>query len=305
MIYLFYGEDTYRSHKKVRDITDRFYMVAGGRESAVHVMLPECSRQEVEQILTTGSLFYKKRLVVLEEPSGAATDVMAYIEERLPLLAKSDDIFLIWDTRIFVAAAALAAKVQEFKCLTTQDTARFLDEEAKSRGIALSPAARRRILAQFTGDSWRIIQELEKSALMKEETGEGTYTAEHGSSEIDRMVYALVDAYGLAQRPKALQLYTTLLGAGIEPEKIFWRLLSHVRTVVSVNSLLRSGVAAGDIPRVANMHPFVAKKAVGVAARVPEQDLMRRHTSLVLLDFETKQGRGDMTLGLEWILLSL
>lgn len=305
MIYFFYGEDTYRSRKKVRDITDHFYMVAGGRESAARVMLPECSRQEVEQVLTTGSLFRKKRLLVLEEPSEAEADVAVCVEARLPQLAKSEDIFLIWNRKFAAAIAPHATKVQEFKRLTVLGAGQFLDDEAKSRGIALSPAARRRILAEFTGDSWRIIQELEKNALIKEEIGIGTRAAELDRSEIDRMIYALVDAYGLAQRMKAWHLYTTLLGAGAEPEKIFWRLLSHVKTVVLVSSLLQNGSEAGDIPRVANVHPFVAKKAIGVAARVPEQDLIRRHTSLVTLDFETKQGRGDLALGLERILLSI
>lgn len=306
MIYLFYGEDTYRSRKKVRDITDRFYMMAGGRESAARVMLSECSRQEADQVLTTtGSLFRKKRLLVLEEPNEAEADVAACVEARLPQLAKSEDIFLIWDRKFVAALAPHAAKVQEFKRLTVLGAGQFLDDEAKSRGIALSPVARCRILAEFTGDSWRIIQELEKSALIKEEIGIGTRAAEFDKSEIDRMMYALIDAYGFRQRMKAWHIYITLLGAGVEPEKIFWRLLSYIKTVVVVSSLLRNGSAAGDIPRVANVHPFVAKKAIGVTAQISEQDLMRRHTSLVMLDFETKQGRGDMVLGLERILLSV
>ncbi len=310
MLYVLSGEDAYRSRKKLRDIEDRFYAVAGGRESAVRIVLSESSRLEVEQVLTTGSLFRNKRLFILEEPSAAAADAAVYLEEKLPLLVKSDDIYVIWDRvptpkqGFFAAAASSAVKAQEFKRLTAQESARFLDEEARMRGISPSSVQKRRILMDAGGDSWRMVQELEKAAISppsKYLTGELI----PASSNDDRAIFSLMDAYGLSQRAKAWQIYNTLVHAGMEPEKIFWRLLSHTRTLLSIYSLMQRGAAAADIPRAAGVHPFVAKKAAVLAARVSLSDLTGKHASLVNLDFQAKQSRGDVALGLERILLNL
>ncbi|OGZ44301.1 MAG: hypothetical protein A3J55_03320 [Candidatus Ryanbacteria bacterium RIFCSPHIGHO2_02_FULL_45_17b] len=306
MLYVLFGEDTYRSRKKLREIIDRFYAVAGGRESAVRIVLPEHSRQEVEQVLTTGSLFRDKRLFVVEDPSGATADVAAYLEEQLPTLTKSDDIYVVWD-RVPVSAAivARAAKTQEFRGLTPESAARFLDEEARMRGVSLNANEKRRILADTSGDSWHMVEQLEKSALMKGYDDKGIPNATRVDTQADRAIFSLLDAYGLSQRAKAWHIYTMLVQAGMGPEKIFWRLLSHTKTLLSIHSLIQRGVAMADIPRVAGVHPFVAKKAAAVVAHIPAQNLTLRHTSLVALDFQTKQSRGDLALGLERILLSM
>ncbi len=311
MLYLIYGEDSYRSRKKVREITDRFYAVAGARESAVRLILPESSREELEQVITTGSLFRKKRLVVLEDPSEAAADVAGYLEERVKMLAASDDIFVVWDrsvnanTGILASVARGATKIQDAKRLGAPGAARFLEEEAKERGIALGAAAKKRILADYAGDSWHMMQELEKSALSGSLPDYDTKGTAMVNDQPDQMLFTLQDAFGLGERTKAWCLYHSLIRLGMESEKIFWRLLSSARAIASVGALMQSGAAAGDMPRLLGMHPFVVKKAAFAASRIPEQKRGHTHTALCLLDFEIKQGRGDLSLGLERILLSL
>lgn len=311
MLYILFGQDTYRSRKKLREITDRFYALAGGRESAVRIVLPESSRQEVELMLKTGSLFRDKQLIVLEEPGSATADVVAHVEKQLPQFAKSDDIYVLWDRMPFNGKAGFGAvamghatKVQEFSRLTAEGSARFLDEEARLRSVSLSAMEKRNILARFSGDSWALIGALEKAALKNEHIDEKIIVSA-GAEPDDRLIFNLTDAHGLSERAKAWQIYTTLLGAGMEPENIFWRLISHIKTVLSVSSLVERGVAMGDIPRMTKAHPFVVKKAAAAALRISGDKLKKQHTSLVLLDFQTKQSRGDMALGLERILLSI
>jgi len=306
MLYVLFGKDTYRSRKKLLDITERFYEVAGGRESAVRIVLSESSRSEVEQVLTTGSLFRNKRLFIVEEPSGASSDVLAYMEEHLPALAKSDDVYVIWD-RVSVSEhiTARAAKTQEFGQFTLLGAARFLDEEAQARGVLLNASEKRRILADAAGDSWRMIQQIEKSALAKGYTNKEVPQTIAGDAPTDRAIFSLVDAYGLSESAKAWQMYTLLVQAGMEPESIFWRMLSHTKTMLSIHSLIERGIGMTDIPREAGVHPFVVKKVAPIVGRMSRHDLLRRHGSLVSLDFQTKQSRGDLALGLERILLSI
>ena len=311
MLYVFHGEDIYRSQKKVRDITDRFYTVSGGRESAARVFLPECSRLDAEQLMTTGSLFRAKRLVVMEELNAASADVCLYVKEQLPKLVKSEDVYVLWDrvplekTDMGAEIVASATKAQECRRLTSQTAARFLDEEAQARGISLSLSQKRHILSHVSSDSWALIQALEKSALAPPplSLAEGDTTALRTGGY--RAIFGFLDAYGFCDRPRAFTLFHALVRSGVESEKIYWRLLGQIKTTLAVGSLVSRGVAAADVPRIAKVHPFVAKKAAAAVARVPLPHLKHQHTSLVMLDFEAKQSRGDIALGLERMLLSV
>lgn len=312
MLYLLYGEDTYRSRKKVRDITNHFYSVAGSGESALHIVLPERSLSEVEAIAATGSLFRDKRLVVLEDPGGASPEVLSYLELKLPLLASSADIYVFWDRmpaknikETFLAAvAACAAKVMEYKQLTVAGASRFLDEEAKTRDISLSAAERRELLQEFSGDSWALLQALEKHALCADGKSENIKSPK-GDNKQGRLIFAFLDAYGLRRRAYAWRLYRELLDQGETPDQLFWKLFFHTRTVLHVQSLLRTGTSIADVHRAAQVHPFVAKKASLEAGRISGENQLAAYRALVDLDFKTKQGRGDLTTGLERLLLSL
>lgn len=312
MIYILYGEDTYRSRKKVRDITDHFYAVAGSNASVVRIILSEHSKQEVDAAVTTGSLFCNKRLVLIEEPSDAPADVLQYMESKLPALASSADVFIIWDREptgsgeaFITTATSHATKVQEYKNLTAQGAARFVEDEARTRGISLSAADKQQLLSGFSGDSWKLIQQMEQKALGVAGSPTKTYGVSPEALKDKRLLFSLVDAYGLRQRAKAWHIYHALLRDGVEPEKIFWTLMSHARTVIHISSLLRNGVRTAELPRRAGVHPFVAKKAAAEAEHVSQQDLLLAHSRLCDLDLKTKQGQGDTTLGLERILLTL
>lgn len=309
MLYILYGEDTYRSRKKMREITERFYAVAGSSESVYRVVLSECSREALEAVLGTGSLFRDKRLVLLEEPSEAPADVLQFLESKLALCAASDDVFVIWDrvaqtgaTDFIKTSIAHAAKAQEFSKLSPHARAGFVDEELTERGISLSAKEKQELLREQNGDSWRLVQSIEKRALG---AADGSIFPTHRKEADRRMFFSFTDACGLRQRAEAWKLFHELLQDGAEPERIFWALISHLKTLLSVGSLLTSGIHTVDIHRMIGLHPFVVKKAVTQARYFSERELASLYSQLALLDFETKQSRGDLALGVERIVLSL
>jgi len=308
MIYLFHGEDTYRSRKKVGEISDRFYTVAGSNESAYRLILPECSRADVETVTESASLFRDKRLVVLEEPCGAGQDVAQFIESKIGLWAASPDVFVVWEGAaqrksgdILFSIAAHAAKVQEFPRMRGRELSVFLDQELMVRGIVLTAKQKQDILATADGNSWRLVQRIEMCAL-----GAGNSGVSAAASPVsDQILFYFTDACGLRKRAEAWKLLHVLVKAGIEPTRMFWVLVSHVRALIWTGSLARSGTPVADLARVSRMHPFAAKKAAAQARLYSENELATLYAQLSTLDFEVKQSRGDITLGLERIVLSL
>ncbi|TSC80331.1 MAG: DNA polymerase III subunit delta [Parcubacteria group bacterium Gr01-1014_29] len=307
MIYLLYGEDSYRSRKKVREITDHFYRVSGGAEGAYRVALSECLLKDVEATAGTASLFRTKRFVLFEEPSAASADIAQFLEKKLPSYATSDDVFVFWDRSpgkgageaLLRKIADHAAKTQEFGRMAPRAVVKFFDEEALARGVALLPREKQELIAEAAGDSWRLVQLIEKYAL-----GMNRERPRHEELQ-NRTVFSFTDACGLGKRQEAWLLLQRMLRHGFTAERLFWALLGHIRTLIRVGSLVESGVSAADVPRAAGVHPFVAKKAMTQAARFSIPELSRLFGTLSQLDYETKQSRGDVTLGLERIVLSL
>ncbi len=292
----------------MREIQDRFYVVAGNRESAYRIQLAECSRTDLEAVIGTGSLFREKRLVLLEEPGEADDTAAEFLESKIDACASSDDVFVAWDSKSQKNAHGLlkiliskAAKIQEFSPLSPHAVAGFLEEELRERRITLSAKEKHNLIASYNGNTWLFIQNLETQALR----GQDLERAGLRRKKAEYTVFSFTDAFGLRQHTEALKIFHALLQNGIEPERLFWALIGHLRALMSVGSLVHAGVRTAEIPKRAALHPFVVKKAAVQIQRFSLEELTSVYKRLTLLDFEIKQSRGDAALGLERILLSL
>mgnify|MGYP001570464355 CR=1 FL=1 len=292
----------------MREIQSRFYTVAGNRESAYRIQLAECSRTDLEAVIGTGSLFREKRLVLLEEPGEADGAAAEFLASKIDACASSDDVFVAWDSKSQKNAHGLlkiliskAAKIQEFSPLSPRAVAGFLEEELRERRITLSAKEKYNLIASYNGNTWLFIQNLETQALR----GEDMECAGSRRKKAEYTVFSFTDAFGLRQRAKTICIFYELIHDGIEPERLFWALSGHLRALLSVGSLVHAGVRAAEIPKRVAFHPFVVKKAAEQIQRFSLEELTLLYQRLTMLDFEIKQSRGDVTLGLERILLSL
>lgn len=302
-MYVLYGEDTFRSRTRAREIVDKFVQVAGGTEAVTRLYAPDYTLADVRPLVETGSLFRDKRLVVLEEVSAAAKDVAVFFEEKASALQTAEDIFLFWDRGLedahpLPALIKNATKAQEFKRLAGTALSRWIDAEVESRNIKASPAEKKNLAARTAGDTWRIHHELEK--MYTDRSSEAV-----APSVSSPTVFQLTDAIGLRQRTQALAFFHALLSGGEAPEKIFSTISWHMRSLASIKELSDQGTDQAAMARATKLHPFVIKKASVQASNFSRQEISRLYEQLSELDTETKQNRRDLTIGLERILLSL
>ena len=122
MIYLLGGNDSPRRNLKVGEIAAKFVEVAGGNEAVTRIFVPDHSLDSLRALLETGSLFRKKRLVVLEDVFSVDTEIAAFLVENASLLEEGEDIFIlegrIRDTEgeeLYAKLKKHATKSQEFK----------------------------------------------------------------------------------------------------------------------------------------------------------------------------------------------
>lgn len=306
MIYVLYGADIYRSRQKLREITKRFFSVAGVQDAAFHLSFPGRSRLDAEQVIGTGSLFREKRFVVLEDASDAGPETQEYIKNHIADLAASDDIFLFWEgprslerNPILPLVIPHAAKAQEFKKLSIAASAAFVESEAAARRVSLSAYQKQYLIAAAQKSLWRVVGLLEQLSL-----GGANVQLETGVS--DQLLYSFTDSIGSRKKRDAWVLFHRLLDAGIESERLFWVIVRHTQMLIRAHAFADGTVsAAAAFARAGRVHPFVAKKAVFQARLFSASELLLLHDYFVRTHVEAKRGRGDMALGLERAILSL
>ncbi|PJE64233.1 MAG: DNA polymerase III subunit delta [Candidatus Ryanbacteria bacterium CG10_big_fil_rev_8_21_14_0_10_43_42] len=307
MLYFFYGDDTYRSRKKLREIEDRFHALMGGKEASVRI---EAASEEIaymRRTIETPSLFRDKRLIIIEGSREASADIREYVEERVPAYAADEDVYVLWERGLgdsckkFVSLVKqYATKTQEFSSSSSVGIRSFLESELQRRKRTLPADKKQELLAYAGGDSWRLVNSLDKVLL----EGDGD-THERVSGQKESNIFLFTDAVGMRKKDQAFQLFHQFKEEGMAPDQILRALAWHVRVLAVVADLVAHGERESDIARQAKLHPFVVKKAIMQSKKFSLAELSNFYNRLSLLDTKTKENRGDISLGLLDVLLAL
>ena len=306
MIYLLYGQDTFRSRKKVQEIEDKFTEVAGGSSGIFRVDAAEESLDEIAGALESGSLFDDRRLVIVKNALDADAPVQAFLEDRLGRFEVAKDVYIFWEAleelpgnEFAKALEEHAAKVQDFKKPAKAVVEKWLTETLQEKGAALTVLEREELLARAGGDLWKLQSELEKFILD---------SREHKMSGIvptKPNIFALTDALGARNKHLALWLLYRFQEDGMEATRMFWTIAWHLKNLAIFRSLLDAGKDATYAIKATKQNPFVIKKGMEQARKFTSQELHRMYVNLLNLDLDSKRNKADVALGLERIILSL
>lgn len=264
MIYLLYGEDTYRSRKKLNEIIEEYRKKTGSGLNYHCLDADENGVPELKNVLETSSLFSPKKLVVAK--NYLSQDV--FFDSVVRILASAKEvanmIIMLWDCALcgeakkrFSEIETLADKTQEFALLENAALMRWMAKEAVARGVTLSPTMAAR-LALKGADLWAIANELDKMSVSGAEN--------NGNENKQSTVFQLGDAFFSSRRETLHHLYK-LIAQGEDDFGLFAYLGSHVRTLLAV----KVSAAQGKTP--AGVHPYVVKKSLALIRKIPQGKL--------------------------------
>src|SRR5947207_892291 len=113
MLYLLYGEDTYRSRKKMQEIIEQ-YRTKMGSDLNVHRF--DAEEEEIVMlggILEAGSLFMRKKLVVAEYVLSRSKDAKLLRRIFEPVSADQDTIVVLWERKLDKDGLKQLAEVED------------------------------------------------------------------------------------------------------------------------------------------------------------------------------------------------
>lgn len=236
----------------------------------------------VNNLIDASSLFGGKKLVVIE-------NALSGEKFKSPnFQSVKETIIIFWDRELneqgkkhLAEIEPYADKIQEFKNLTKEQVRRWIQEEAKHRGVRLYPA-HIACLEQFGSDLWAVSNELDKIAAGS--SAEFKNLPQTGLRSIN--VFALGDTF-FTSKKDALRILFGLMREGHDEFNIFSYLASHARTLLTVKaySEMREPVLASH-----GIHPFVIKKAAAVVRGLSMMELHQVFQRFFEEDLKIKSG---------------
>ncbi len=316
MIIFLYGAETFLSRRKLKELKAKFIADVDQNSQSVSVIDGAASNwKSLSEKINTGSLFVKKRLVVLENVfQNKQTEFFVPLRDYLKKINarrdKEDNVIIFWEEELNTKNKPLpaAAKklfeflnqqeyVQEFKTLNAGQVLAFIKNETAAYGREIGAGAARRLLDLTGGNLWTLSKEIKKLALSAEGktiTPETVRETVAGSFSED--IFSLTDALSAKNRSLALELLEKQYRAGSSPEYVLTMLIRQFKILLQIRSALDEGLNPVPVT-LANklkLHPFVVKKTLLSARDFSAAGLKNYFNRLIHLDYLNKSGRADL-----------
>jgi DNA polymerase III delta subunit len=288
MLYLLYGEDTYRSKKNLREIIAKF-LLSGSGNNLFRVTAENFNVSEFVEAARAASLLGGKYLYVGEGLLADDESRTAIIKE-LPALHNSENVIVFWESAIegemLAKIKEAANKVTEFAPLSGARLKNFIKEEAAERGVKLSEEQILNIIESHGGDLWGVVGDLEKLVLGAEIVAVA-HTPQEGEAMFD-----LLDAVALREGKRAILLYEKYKHQGMPAEEIYWRIIWQAKTLGIIKAL--QDRSPSEIKKETGLHEFVIKKNLQAAAKWHDGEIEKFGERLIKAMQDYRLGSADL-----------
>ena len=302
MIIFYHGSDSYRLGQAVKSLAKQYKQKHEHGLSASFIDAADVEGLEaLENSLKLNSLFNEVSLIIVNNSldSSLISERVAKILSKQGAHDRKDLVIVLMGGGEFAKTkhksfAKLISdkrtKTQEFKPLSGSTLTGWVRDEFKVRGCFVDSIAVQEIIELAGGDSWDIIQEIEKLS---------NYSNNVGPKEVRALVsdrrdigpFELVDAVGERNTAKALSLLETELMRGRDPYNILGALTSHFRALLTVRDASQQGISPFDTATQSGLHPFVVRKAISSGRLFKPSEAGEMFTRLASLDRLVKDGR--------------
>lgn len=285
MLHLLYGPDTYRSREKLHGVIEK-YQSQCGADIGIHVIdAEEDDVARIKQLVETGSLFTKKKLIVVKRTllSGNGFAEVRAVLERVR--ADADTLVIIWDGELgkegekrLAEIRPIADTVQEYKPFAPAELKKWISAEAEKRGVKIS-SGDVGYLISLGSDLWAVTNELEKMAVRPQ--SEKRDESMHAPS-----IFEFGDLFMTGPR-RALADLPKILASGQEEFPLFSYLVNYCRTLLVIQSYEERHE---QLPASYKINPFVLRKGKTLVQNIPAPALHTMLQNFFVEDYKIKTG---------------
>jgi DNA polymerase-3 subunit delta len=277
--------------------------------------------KEIGEKINTGSLFVKKRLVIIENIfKNKKTKLFAELVDYLKKFSAGDDNIIIFideelnskekplkvDAKKLFTFLSKQKYAQEFKTLSNIQLLNFIKKEAGSYKKEMGAAAASLLINLTGGDLWTIASEIKKlsffsSARLISEQAVKELCADTVSDDI----FALTDALSVKNKSQALKLLEEQYAAGLSEEYLIAMFVRQFKILLQIRTAIDTNLSQLEMTSQLKLHPFVIRKGLSQAKNFSADNLKQYLNQLIGLDFSNKTGRSQIKTELMLLISSL
>lgn len=304
MIIFLYGSDNYRASQKLKEIIAEYQKKHG---SSLCYEKFDFKEKEIflkmKEFFDSTAMFGGKKLAVAENvfSSGQLENLEKFLKQS-GILHSADNFLVIFEPemkelkekpkKLLAFLKKKPVVSQEFERFSSYSEARsWLKKEADKIHLNIEDAALEMLFNGFAGDSWRLMNELQKISLYQlNKKITKSNIMEISVLETNPNIFKIFDAFFEQNKKKALFALEEAIKAGLDSALIFNLFVGQLRTAL----LLVLGQS-----KSVESHPFVVQKIKSQLWRFPKEKLLKLHDELADIDLAVKTGKIDYETALE------
>lgn len=311
MIIFIHGADTFRSRRFLQELKNKFIKDVDPESNSLSAVDGQSATlKEISEKINIGSLFVKKRLVVVENIfknkkekifaelvnylkkfSGGGDNVIIFRDEELNTREKP----LKSDAKKLFAFLSQQPYSQEFKTLTNSQLLAFIKKEAAGYGKEIGAPTASRLINSTGGDLWLIANEIKKLAFSSADKIITTTDVEKMvASSFNENIFALTDALSAKNKKLAVKLLEEQYASGLSDEYLIAILIRQFKILLQLRTALDAKINPTEMATKLKLHPFVVKKGALQARNFGTEILKNYLNRLIRLDFFNKTSQAEV-----------
>lgn len=312
MLLFLYGEDSYRSRQKLKQIEEKFKKTDKSRVNFARVDGERTPWKNIEREIMAAPFLHDKKLVVVEnflKKRGQKFDEAATFLREGKITHGTFVVF--WEGEKPDERTALfkllikSDQSEKFDLLEAAKLNKWIDKAGAERGVKIDRRAAEMLGELVGSDLWQMSGELDKlSAYVGKRKEKNNFvTAEDVAlfvkGNFDENIFALTDAVGAKNKKIVFKLMNEQIEAGLEVGYIFAMLVRQFRILLQVKELVVNNfpfLSPGDpsvkqkVAMELGLHPYVVQKTLYQIKNFSVDELKKIYGKLLALDMKMKRG---------------
>lgn len=312
MILFLYGEDSYRSRSKLKQIEDKFKKTDKSRVNFIRIDGEKNPWKNIEKEIISPPFLHDKKLVVVEnflKKRGQKFDeATAFLKgEKIPV----GTVVVFWeDSKPDLRTAIFKfldkpKQADRFDFLDPVKLRKWITEATTERNIKIDPRAAETLIGLVGFDLWQMSGELDKLAAYVRGRKENTdfVTADDVllfvRGKFDENIFSLTDALGTKNKKIIFKILNEQIEAGVGEGHVFAMLARQFRILLQIKELVAKDfpfLSVGDptvkqkISLELGLHPYVVQKILYQVKNFSLAELKNIYKKLLALDMKMKRG---------------
>lgn len=301
-VFLFYGEETYLAHQKLKLWREKFEEKYEGDMNIAQLEGKGLLAGDLESDIQSTPFLADKRLVIVKDflDKGSKDEqkkVGDILEKEVPdfcILVFSEDKMPDKRSSLFKKLNKIG-NLEEFMPLMGHSLSKWIMDKADEKKMKI-PMQMADYLGQVAGsDLWNLENELEKLkmfSLEKPITKEAIDDLVHPN--LTTTIFKFTDYLAHRNTKGSLHTLHILLDSGEDIVKILFMIVRHFRILIQVKDLVDRGTRKPDIVSKLKQHPYTIATTIKQSPNFSPQTLREIYEALLQIDIDLKTGKIKM-----------